>query len=169
MYDNLMHKFRFGGIDKKGIYLDENVMRMCYSHRKVFSQLVSALIQEGKRDKALAALKYCEKMVPEFNVPYDYQNGAAQMAEAYYQLGLKAKADYIMNALAKKSVEYLHWYMSMGMEQIAISSQQIEYNLMLLDTEIKLMNKYNSNLSKQYTIELNTVYDRYARLMKAAQ
>ena len=28
MYDNLMNKFKFGGIDKPGIYIDENAMRM---------------------------------------------------------------------------------------------------------------------------------------------
>ena len=40
MYDNLMNKFKFGGIDKPGIYIDENVMRMCYTHRRIFTQLV---------------------------------------------------------------------------------------------------------------------------------
>ena len=34
MYDNLMNKFKFGGIDKPGIYIDENAMRMCHSHRR---------------------------------------------------------------------------------------------------------------------------------------
>ena len=28
MYDNLMHKFKFGGVDKDDIYLDETIMRM---------------------------------------------------------------------------------------------------------------------------------------------
>ena len=36
MYDNLMNKFKFGGIDKPGIYIDENAMRMCYTHRRIF-------------------------------------------------------------------------------------------------------------------------------------
>lgn len=169
MYDNLMHKFRYGGIDKRGIYLDENVMRMCYTHRRVFSQLIAALMQEGQKAKALAALNYCEKVIPEYNIPYDFQNGAVQMAEAYYQLGKRANADHIMQALASKSVEYLNWYLSMGIQQIAVSSQEIEYNLALLDQEVKLMNKYNSNLSKQYTMQLNTIYSKYARFMKSAQ
>ncbi len=169
MYDNMMHKFKFGGIDKHGIYLDENVMRMCFTHRRVFSQLITALMQEGKRDKALAALNYCEKVVPEYNVPYDYSNGSIQMAEAYYQLGKRAQADHIINDLAKKSIEYLNWYLSMGIQQISISSQEIEFNLAILDQEVKLMTKYKSNLSKQYTIQLNTIYDKYARYMKSAQ
>jgi len=169
MYDNLMHKFRYGGIDKRGIYLDENVMRMCYTHRRVFSQLIVALMQEGQKAKALAALNYCEKVIPEYNIPYDFQNGAVQMAEAYYQLGKRANADHIMLALASKSVEYLNWYLSMGIQQIAVSSQEIEYNLALLDQEVKLMNKYNSNLSKQYTMQLNTIYNKYSHFMKSAQ
>ena len=52
MYDNLMNKFKFGGIDKPGIYIDENVMRMCYTHRRVFAQLIEQLMKEGKKDKA---------------------------------------------------------------------------------------------------------------------
>ena len=58
MYDNLMNKFKFGGIDKPGIYIDENTMRMCYTHRRIFAQLITQLMKEGKKDKALAALEY---------------------------------------------------------------------------------------------------------------
>ena len=148
---------------------DKSVMRMCYTHRRVFSQLIVALMQEGQKAKALAALNYCEKVIPEYNIPYDFQNGAVQMAEAYYQLGKRANADHIMLALASKSVEYLNWYLSMGIQQIAVSSQEIEYNLALLDQEVKLMNKYNSNLSKQYTMQLNTIYNKYSHFMKSAQ
>jgi len=56
MYGNLMKKFKFGGIDQPGIYIDENVMRMCYTHRRIFTQLVGQLIKEGKKDKALASI-----------------------------------------------------------------------------------------------------------------
>ena len=109
MYDNLMNKFKFGGIDKPGIYIDENVMRMCYTHLRIFTQLVGQLIKEGKKDKALAALDYAEKMIPSSNVPYDCANGAFQMAEAYYQLGQTEKANKIIDELANKSLEYMFW------------------------------------------------------------
>ena len=52
MYDNLMNKFKFGGIDNPDIYLDETVLRMCYSHRRMFSQLAKQLLLEGKNEKA---------------------------------------------------------------------------------------------------------------------
>ena len=100
----ILNKFKFGGIDKPGIYIDENVMRMCYTHRRIFTQLVGQLIKEGKKDKALAALDYAEKMIPSSNVPYDWANGAFQMAEAYYQLGQTEKANKIIDELANKSL-----------------------------------------------------------------
>ncbi|WP_297675774.1 DUF2723 domain-containing protein [uncultured Bacteroides sp.] len=159
MYDNLMNKFKFGGIDKEGIYIDENAMRMCYSHRRIFSQLVGQLIREGKKDKAKAALDYAEKMIPAYNVPYDFQNGAIQMAEAYYQIGETEKADNIMKALADKAVEYLTWYLSLSNRHFAISAREItEYHLPILNSEVKLMQKYNSELAPVYDKKLDELY-----------
>ncbi|WP_300851864.1 DUF2723 domain-containing protein [uncultured Bacteroides sp.] len=159
MYDNLMNKFKFGGIDKEGIYIDENAMRMCYSHRRIFSQLVGQLIREGKKDKAKAALDYAEKMIPAYNVPYDFQNGAIQMAEAYYQIGETEKADNIMKALADKAVEYLTWYLSLSDRHFAISAREItEYHLPILNSEVKLMQKYNSELAPVYDKKLDELY-----------
>jgi hypothetical protein len=169
MYDNLMHKFRFGGIDKKGIYLDENVMRMCYTHRKIFAQLITQLLKEGDKDKALKALNYCEKVIPEYNIPYDYQNGSADLAEAYYKLGLKAKGDYIMDAISKKSVQYLKWYLSMTNAQMSASSDGIQYNLALLDQDVKQMQTYKSNLSKKYEKILELLYSEYIKRSKLVQ
>lgn len=166
MYDNLMNKFKFGGIDQPGVYIDENTMRMCFTHRRVFAQLISQLVKEGKKDKALAALNYAEKMIPAANVPYDYQNGSFQMAEAYYLLGQRAKADKIMDALANKSVEYMIWYLSMSDSQLAISQQEFAYNLGLLDVEVKLMEQYKSPLAQNYADRLEELFSMYKARIK---
>ena len=147
MYDNLMNKFKFGGLDKPGIYIDENAMRMCYTHRRTFAQLITQLMKEGKKDKALAALEYAEKMIPAFNVPYDVQNGALEMAEAYYQLGNNTKADQIIDELANKSVEYLTWYLSLDDNHLLMSQREFIMHLSALDMEVKMMEKYKSKLA----------------------
>ena len=166
MYDNLMNKFKFGGIDKPGIYIDENAMRMCHSHRRIFSQLVQQLMREGKKDKAKAALDYAEKMIPAYNVPYDWQNGAVQMAEAYYQLGETAKADEMMKALADKAVEYLTWYLSLDDNRFMISTREFEYHWAVLDAEVKAMKKYNSKLAEIYEPKVEELYKMYVDRMK---
>lgn len=166
MYDNLMNKFKFGGIDKPGIYIDENLMRMCYTHRRIFSQLVSQLVKEGEKEKALKALDYAEKKIPAYNVPYDWANGAFQMAEAYYQLGQKEKADKIMDELANKSLEYMIWYLSMSDAQLAIAGENFVYNASLLDAYIRLLQKYDSQeLAKHYSVQFDTLYKEYVKRM----
>lgn len=169
MYDNLMNKFKFGGIDKPGIYIDENAMRMCYTHRRTFAQLITQLMKEGKKDKALAALEYAEKMIPAFNVPYDVQNGALEMAEAYYQLENNTKADQIIDELANKSVEYLTWYLSLDDNHLLMSQREFIMHLSALDMEVKMMEKYKSKLAGNYTPKVNELYNIYVGRMKAHQ
>lgn len=107
MYENMMHKFRYGNMNREGIYIDENLMRMCRTHRMMFSQLAEALLYEGQREKAVEVLDYAEEMLPGYNIPYDYTS--ATMANAYYALGETDKANRIMMAVADNCAEYLAW------------------------------------------------------------
>jgi tetratricopeptide (TPR) repeat protein len=107
MYDNMMNKFRYGNVNKPGIYLDENTLRMCRTHRMMFSELAEALYEEGKHDKAIEVLDYAEEMLPGYNVSYDYTS--ASMAALYYTLGEMEKGSAIMNQVAANAVEYLEW------------------------------------------------------------
>src|SRR5574344_505757 len=113
VYNNMVHRFKFGGIDKKGIYIDETVMRMCYTHRRQFTQLAMSLINEGKKAKAAQVLAYCDKMIPSYNVPVDYQSGSIDEAKAYAAIGQRAKAKTLFSALWNKSQQYLNWYISL--------------------------------------------------------
>ena len=166
MYDNLMHKFRFGGIDRPGIYIDENAMRMCYTHRRIFSQLIQQLMAEGKREQAKEALAYAEQMIPAYNVPYDWQNGAAQMARAYYQLGMTTEAEAIMKALADKAVEYMTFYIGLDEGRFYISTHEFEYHWAVLDAEVKMLKENNSPMTEVYEKKLNEMYDLYLQRLK---
>jgi hypothetical protein len=134
MYDNMMHKFKFGGIDNPDIYLDETVMRMCQTHRRTFVQLAAQLVKEGKNDKALKALDYCQQVVPSTTVPHDYiMSSSKEMADLYLQLGQTDKAMTILNDLANKSVEYLSWYLSLDDARLQGSYEECLRHLYILD------------------------------------
>ena len=111
MYDNMMNKFRYGNVNKPGIYLDENTLRMCRTHRMMFSELAEALYEEGKYEKAIAVLDYAEEMLPGYNVSYDYTS--ASMAALYYALDEMEKGSAIMDKVAANAVEYLAWAASL--------------------------------------------------------
>lgn len=96
MYDNIMNKFLWGGMDKKGINLDENCIRMTGNLRMQMGVLAGALINEGKDKKAKAVLDKCLEVMPDENIPYDAT--IFTICAGYYQVGEMKKA----NDLAKK-------------------------------------------------------------------
>ena len=138
MYDNLMNKFKFGGIDNPDIYLDETVLRMCDTHRRLFVQLASQLIKEGKKDKALKVLDYCEKVIPSTTVRHDYiYSSSKEMADNYIQLGQTQKAENILEQLANNSVEYAAWYLSLDNDRFAGSYEECMRHFYILDDVCK--------------------------------
>ena len=80
-YRNLMTRYKFGGLKTKGLYIDETVMRMCYTHRRLFAQLAKQLIMEHKDKQALAVLNKCVAEIPSYNVPNNYVSGSLDLAE----------------------------------------------------------------------------------------
>ncbi len=132
VYDNLMNKFKFGGLDRKGLYLDETVMRMCYTHRRLFVQLGINLMNEGKADSVAKVLEYCDKMIPEYNVPIDYTSGSFEEARLYIEIGQGEKGLDILKKLWNKSEQYLKWYCGLDWKRFRASQRDCMFHIFLL-------------------------------------
>ena len=115
MYENMMHKFKYGNMNMPGIYIDENLMRMCRTHRMMFAQLAEQLIRENQRDKALEVLDFAEEQLPGYNISYDYTS--ASMASMYFLLNQDEKALAIMEKVAENSVENIRFAASLNRER----------------------------------------------------
>ncbi len=110
MYDVVMHKFKWGGIDKYNVYLDENVLRMVTNLQSNFSRLASALIDEGKKDSAIQVLDKGIKVLPEKNVPLSYV--MMQYVEDYYRAGAPDKAKPIALQLSTMADQDLQYFLT---------------------------------------------------------
>ena len=169
VYKNLMTRFKFGGLDKKGLYLDETVMRMCYTHRRLFAQLALNLIQEGKKDKAAKALAYAEKVLPQYNVPMNYLSGGIDIAKAYALLGNKAKAKQVINSVFKNAHQYMVWYNSLSGSRFMQSQQDCMMHLYVMNSCIDIAhmidNKWAESLMKQFNADAATYQSKGGRLM----
>ena len=110
---NMVNRYKYGGLEKKGIYLDETVMRMCLTHRHLFGDLVDNLLKEDKREKALKALDFCEKALPAYNIPHNVKSaiggGSIELAKGYALLGQKEKARKITEEMVKDAFQYIDW------------------------------------------------------------
>ena len=107
MYTNLMKRFKYGNVAMPSIFLDETNLRMAQTHRRMFSVLVERLLNEGKKDKALAALRMCEKVLPEATVPYEYSD--VDLAMLWFRAGDKGKAAKVAKEVARQNWQYLNW------------------------------------------------------------
>jgi hypothetical protein len=134
MYDNVMNRFRWGGLDKKsGLYLDETVMRMCKSYRvALFGDLAAALLQEGKKEKALEVLDKGMQVLPPENVPCDYS--AFMLGELYLTMGEKVKGEQILNSIADHSMRSIRWFFKLKPNQLTGPGMQRE-----LKTQMDIM------------------------------
>ena len=137
-YNNVMNKFKFGGIDKKGIYLDETVMRMCYTHRRLFASLAQNLIDEGKLDKAREVLARCEKEIPDYNVPHDLQSGSLDLARCYVGTEQKEQAQLLIDQLWLKSSQYVLWYLSLDGSRFDLSQRDCMLHFYILEQLLNL-------------------------------
>jgi hypothetical protein len=108
MYDNMVNKFRWGGLDENHIYMDENNLRMTMNFRNNFARLCTELIREGKKDKAKKVLELCVEKMPRHNVPYNYF--ILPVAECYYQLDMPEKGNELLKDLADIYEEDLNYY-----------------------------------------------------------
>jgi len=159
MYDNLMNKFKFGGLDKEGLYLDETVMRMCYTHRRLFSQLGSQLLREGKKEQALRLMEKAEKAIPASVVPHGWQGGSLDIARTWLSLEKKQKCEEIAAHVAQTACEYLDWYISLPSRYTKLSTYDIRANFITLQDAVELLEGSNSKLAPEYDKRLRHYYD----------
>ena len=143
MYENMMHKFAYGNMNIPGIYIDENLMRMCRTHRMMFAQLAEQLIRENQKEKALEVLDYAEQMLPGYNIPYDYTS--ASMAAMYFMLGEDEKALAIMEAVAQTSVEYLRFAASLNRRQRDVMENTTGREAAILSYVLQTCERYGKN------------------------
>ncbi len=142
MYDNMMNKFRYGNVNNPKVYIEENSMRMCRTHRMMFIQLINALLYTGDTERARKALDYCEEMLPGTTVPYDYYTGAP-LAEFYYDLNDPENGDRINDYIANNCVEHLDWYFSLKPDQRKNSTNTIGRRFAEFNQILRICNEHS--------------------------
>ena len=107
LYENIMHRFRYGGLNTKGIYVDEDVKRMANTHQLIMGVLIDSLLQQGDVNRALSVCHKWQQELPNENVPYT--ESALSMARCYYQAHQPQPGDEIVRNLLRRSAEWLFW------------------------------------------------------------
>jgi tetratricopeptide (TPR) repeat protein len=120
MYDNLMNKFKWGGMNDPNVYLDENNMRMMTNVRNSFSRLAGELIKENKPDSAIKVIDRCFELVPTDIVEPEYF--AIDLADNYFKAGASEKGIQFLNQAFETYDNELNYFFSLNRKFVQTKS-----------------------------------------------
>ena len=160
-YQSVMHRYKWGGLEKPGLYLDETVMRMCYTHRHLLNDLALQLIAEGQLEKAKNVVQLSEKVLPAYNVPYTYISGATDLARAYALLGMKDKAMKIARAVLLNNKQYACWYLSLSKDRFLMSQNDVLRNILMMQNTADVMAIIDQKAADKVLNDCQTLYKLY--------
>ena len=143
-----------GCVDQPGVYIDENVMRMCKSYRMaLFNKLAEDLLKEGKNEKALNVLNKSMEVLPPENVPLDYT--ALSTGELYYALDENEKAEEVFTGIAENAMRNIDWFFRLKPSQLASVTRELEHNLAVMQQVLAVSKHYNPEFATKYQEEFD--------------
>lgn len=130
MYDNMMNKFKWGGLNDDRVYLDENNLRMTMNLRNNFTRLAEALLEEGKREKAVEVLDRCLVEMPIDLIPVNFY--MIGVVRAYYKAGEFEKAQPVIDKMLSIADQDLKYYLSLDKKLIKSVDREIQLSLYMI-------------------------------------
>lgn len=161
MYNNMMHKFKWGNMNDPNVYLDENNTRMAMNVRNNFVRLADALIAKGRKDSAITVLNKCEEIVPNSKVEYNYFN--LLMAEDYFKAGANDNAKNVLNIMLSNYDDELNYFFSLQPKFQKTIQDDIQRPLFIIREMAKTADKYGEkDLAKTLSDKFTTYVQIYS-------
>ena len=156
LYNNIMHRYRYGGLSTKGLYIDEDVKHMANTHQFIMGVLIDSLLQQGDTQRALKVCRKWQQEMPEENIPYT--DSALAMARCFYLNNLSKQGDAIVSNLLRRSVEWLSWIGTIDSSRRAVSNYSRSLWQQNLQQALVVAAQYDrTDIYQQYIKH----YDRY--------
>ena len=168
LYDNLMNNYRWGNLEHPGLFIDENSNRMIRTFRTIFGTLGQSLVKEGKFDKAKEAMDYSLKVIPEYNVPYDYFS-TDYIAATYYQIGEIEKAKEIYDKMIATSLKNLNWYNRLNDGDYISVLYDVQRDLSYVQEMLSFYRDIDDESFDQYFEEFSRYIPRFESLMQRSR
>ncbi len=111
MYETMMEKFRWGGLEESDIYLDENCLRMFSNIRHNFGSLAQSLLAENRTDSAVIALNRGLELLSNERIPFDVY--MLSFVDGYYRAGHQSEARAVAEQILENTEDDLKYLLSL--------------------------------------------------------
>jgi hypothetical protein len=154
LYDRLMNTFRWGNMEKPGIFIDSNTYRttLILRLRQRFALLADQLLSEGKRDSALSVLDRVCEILPSEKFQNDINTPG--LAEIYYKAGASDKGNRLMLGYVDDIRQDLAYIMSVEEKFGALQENESQRNMAILSELLRLAEAYEQ---QEVTDKVNRV------------
>ncbi len=105
MYDNVMNKMQFRGLDNPKANLNEDYRGFAQNHRSAITTLADALVQEGDSTRAKEVLDFGMTVMPRESLPFD--PSSLGFAQGYFDIGEIDRGTELALAIAEQFNEEL--------------------------------------------------------------
>jgi len=153
LYKNLIDVFKWGNVNSKDVYLDENNLRMLMNIKSNFARLADKLNAEGKKDKALEVLKKCNELMPPEKVTPSYYN--LLIAEQYYKMGENELGNSEVKTLANVTQQELQFFFELKQTHYERVSEDAYRSIAIAQEMVRIVRQYKQNDLNQ---ELSTLF-----------
>ena len=149
LYDNIMYRYRYGGLSTPGLYIDEDVKRMANTHQFLMGVLIDSLLQQGDTQRAMKVCRKWQHEMPQENVPYT--EAALAMARCFYLNNLPQQGDEIVRGLLRRSSEWLSWIATINPLRRAGSAYSCSEWMQTMEQALVVAAQYDrTNIYQQY-------------------
>ncbi len=167
LYENMMNKFVWGGVNSNGVNIDYNHRRtlIVVKARYNYARLSNALSGSGEKEKALKVLDHCMNLLPVEKISYDMY--IPDIIEAYFKAGNADKATGLAQGLRDHYFALLDYYLSqdpyiMGSAEFEIQTA-LQYTSRTAETCIE---NGKNELGEEINKKISTYYQDYIKMQQ---
>ena len=163
LFNSVMEKFQWGGINDPRVYLDENNLRMLMNVKNNFLRLATKLIDERKTDKARQVLDKCYEVMPFECVPASFYD--IFLADSYYNIGDNDKGRHLIDVLSEQTKQELRYFLSLDEDATATVSDD-RYRSAAFTHEIVriLFENRDNEYAEKYAKEFAEILRNFAEI-----
>jgi hypothetical protein len=167
LYNNIMNRYKYGNMEKEGLYLDENNIRMATSFRMLQAHLAQLLANQGDSLRAAQVADHSLRTIPAYNVPLDYFRGGSDLADTYHKIGSSEKADELYQQLADISLKHLKWYNRMNHRHYVSVLRDVRLHIIYMQDILFYFSENNNDLFNRYSDEFAQSVERFNQTVGA--
>ncbi len=153
MYDNLMNRFSWKGLNDESVYYNEDYRNFCLNHRSAFNSLAQNLINKGDLTRAKEVLNRSLEVMPDKSIPYDIFN--VYQISLLLDVGEKEKAVDIADTLSERAESWLQVAENTGQ-----STQGFEYQKRIV-TLNQIIRAFRAANERDLAAKYETIFSKF--------